>query len=228
MKKYIQSFRLFFGTCQIKSMTIFAVIIAVLTALCGLSKLIPANDFLIGFAQGVSSMMGAMCAVFGLIFLNSLYQYMSPVNPGFKYYASLPDGASHFRRAIVIGNLLGIITGLVLLAIICALYLMIGVDVGIILFGISLLFLSTGVCNLTGFIKNNTVRVVSLMSVLCLFGFTVGFVSGSDEKNETTMLQFFSENYGIALLIGGISIAAFITGLAYALAVAEKKWGEAL
>lgn len=94
MKKYIQSYRLFFGNCQIRSIVSFAAVISGLTVLCGIIGCFPMNEFLTGLAEGVSTMLSSLSAVFGLIFMNALYQYLSPVTPGHKYYASLPDGAA--------------------------------------------------------------------------------------------------------------------------------------
>ena len=128
MKKYIQSYRLFFGNCQIRSIVSFAAVISGLTVLCGIIGCFPMNEFLTGLAEGVSTMLSSLSAVFGLIFMNALYQYLSPVTPGHKYYASLPDGAAHFRRAIAAGNLFGIITGLGLLALISVAYKLIGIN----------------------------------------------------------------------------------------------------
>ena len=82
MKKYIQSFRLFFGNCQIRSIVSFAAVISGLTVLCGIIGCFPMNEFLTGLAEGVSTMLSSMSAVFGLIFMNALYQYVSPVTPG--------------------------------------------------------------------------------------------------------------------------------------------------
>ena len=150
MKKYIQSFRLFFGNCQIRSIVSFAAVISGLTVLCGIIGCFPMNEFLTGLAEGVSTMLSSLSAVFGLIFMNALYQYLSPVTPGHKYYASLPDGAAHFRRAIAAGNLFGIITGLGLLALISVAYKLIGINNNFVFFGVTLLFIAAGVCNFMG------------------------------------------------------------------------------
>lgn len=226
MKKYIQSFRVFFGSCQIRSMLIFAVIIAGTAILCGILSALPVNDLLDGFMQGVSSMMSAMSAVFGIIFLNALYQYISPVTPGYKYYRSLPDGAAHFRRAIAAGNILGILSGLVLITLVSAFNVLIRVDNGSSLFGIVLLFLAAGVCNLTGYVRNNTARIIAMMGVLCLFGFSAGFLDGSGEADGFTALEFLSQNIVTVIAAGAIAVTVFLAGFIYALRAAEKKWGE--
>lgn len=229
MKKYIQSYRLFFGNCQIRSIVSFAAVISGLTVLCGIIGCFPMNEFLTGLAEGVSTMLSSMSAVFGLIFMNALYQYISPVTPGHKYYASLPDGAAHFRRAIAAGNLFGIVSGLGLLVLISAAYMLFGIEQNMVFFWLSLMFLATGVCNITGFIRNNTVRIISIMGVLCLFGFLsgfFGFLDDSGEEEGTTAIGFLFNNMGMVLTIGIVSIGVFAAGLIYALAVAEKKWGE--
>lgn len=227
MKKYIQSFRVFFGVCQIRSFVIMVAVIVGFTVLCGLTDFLPDTSFLNGFAKGVSSMMGAISAAFGIMFLNVLYQYVSPVTAGYKYYHSMPDSAVHFRRAIAASNFLGIATGLVLIAFISLVYLLIGVDTGIIFFSAALLFLATGVCNFTGFIRSNTARIISLMGVMVLFGFAAGFTDGLRDEDESNAIDLLSQNPGIALTIGGVSIAVFIAGLIYSMTRAEKKWGDA-
>lgn len=229
MKKYLQSFRLFFGNCQTRSMLIYAAVIVGFTLLCGIAEALPLNGLLSGFAQGVSSMMGATSAVFGLIFLNALYQYLSPTTPGYKYYRSLPDGAVHFRRAVIAANILGILSGLVLLAVVSGICAIVGIDSGLMFFGIALLLLTTGVCNLTGFIRNNTARVLCLMGTLMLFGFLAGFFGffgDQAEEDGMTSLQYLLENKGMTLTVCGVSAAVFAVGIIYALTVAEKKWGE--
>ena len=167
MKKYIQSYRLFFGNCQIRSIVSFAAVISGLTVLCGIIGCFPMNEFLTGLAEGVSTM------------LSSLYQYLSPVTPGHKYYASLPDGAAHFRRAIAAGNLFGIITGLGLIALISVAYKLIGINNNFVFFGVMLLFIAAGVCNFTGFIRNNTARIIVMMGVFCGFGSLANDPAGS-------------------------------------------------
>lgn len=226
MKKYIQSFRLFFGSAQIRSLVIFSAVIIGVTTLCGLTAFFPVNDFLIGFGQGVSSMLGAICAIFGLIFLNATYQYLSPAIPGHKYFASLPDGAKHFRRAIAVGNAVGIVVGLALISLISIVYALLGVDMGIVLFSSSLLFVETGVCDLTGYIRNNTARVLAMLGVTCLFGFFMGFTDGMNEADGISAIQMLMKDPGIIAAVMGVSAAVFIAGLIYSLAMAEKKWGE--
>lgn len=44
MKKYIQSYRLFFGNCQIRSIVSFAAVITGLTVLCGIIGCFPMNE----------------------------------------------------------------------------------------------------------------------------------------------------------------------------------------
>lgn len=221
MKKYIQSYRLFFGNCQIRSIVSFAAVISGLTVLCGIIGCFPMNEFLTGLAEGVSTMLSSLSAVFGLIFMNALYQYLSPVTPGHKYYASLPDGAAHFRRAIAAGNLFGIITGLGLIALISVAYKLIGINNNFVFFGVMLLFIATGVCNFTGFIRNNTARIIVMMGVFCGFGFLA-----DAEDSQTTRLDTLFSSAGITVTVGVVAAAVFAAGLIYALAVAEKKWGE--
>lgn len=226
MKKYIQSYRLFFGNCQIRSIVSFAAVISGLTVLCGIIGCFPVNEFLSGLAQGISTMLSSLSAVFGLIFMNALYQYLSPVTPGHKYYASLPDGAVHFRRAIAAGNLFGIITGLGLLVLISVAYKLIGINNNFVFFGVTLLLIAAGVCNFTGFIRNNTARIIVMMGVFCGFGFLAGFLTDAGEDEGTTGLDSLFSSVGITVTVGVVSVVVFAAGLIYALTVAEKKWGE--
>ena len=108
MKKYIQSYRLFFGNCQIRSIVSFAAVISGLTVLCGIIGCFPMNEFLTGLAEGVSTMLSSLSAVFGLIFMNALYQYLSPETPGHKYFAYLPHAQTVFPRALAEGILFGV------------------------------------------------------------------------------------------------------------------------
>ena len=226
MKKYVKSFRLFFGTCQIRDIVIFLAMLIVFMILCPMAELLPADSFIAGFAQGVASMMGALCAVTGLVFANALYQYAAPATAGRKFFVSLPDSALHFRRAIAAANALGIVTGLVLLALEGVVYHILGMDMSMVYLGAILLFIATGVCDLTGFIRSRTARIISLMAVMCGFGSLAGIFSVGEE-DETSAADLLASHAEALWIAGAAALAIFAAGLIYSLAVAEKKWGDA-
>ena len=82
MKKYVQSFRLFFGSCPMKSLAIFFGVMTGFIVVFAITMTIDESDFLAGFIKGISSMLALMIPMAGFIFLNSLYTYINPTTPG--------------------------------------------------------------------------------------------------------------------------------------------------
>ena len=79
-----------------------------------------------------------------------------------------------------------------------------------------------------GFIRTKTARIIVMMGVFCGFVFLAGcfgFLSDAEDSQTTRLDPLFS-SAGITVTIGVVSAAVFAAGLIYALAVAEKKWGE--
>lgn len=107
-------------------------------------------------------------------------------------------------------------------------YKLIGINNNFVFFGVTLLFIAAGVCNFMGFIRNNTARIIVMMGVFCGFGFLAGFFGflADAEDSQTTRLDPLFSSAGITVTVGVVAAAVFAAGLIYALAVAEKKWGE--
>lgn len=225
MNRYYQSFRLFFGRGQIRSFVIFMAVEAGFLLLSGFAVLLPETDFLRGFAQGVSTMMGAICAANGIMFLNAIYQYLAPTTAGRKYFLSMPDSGKHFRRAVIVSNVLGMLIGCALLALASVVYSLVGVDLIMLFMSVALLFIAAGICNFTGYIRNMAVRLICIMVTMSMFGFISGFTFGEDE-DINLICSALSREPWLMIVIVFVSLAVFAGGLIYSLAAAEKKWGD--
>ena len=225
MKKYVQSFRLFFGSCPMKSLAVFFGVMIGFIAVFAIPMTIGESDFLAGFIKGISSMLALMIPMAGFIFLNSLYTYINPATPGYKHFASVPDIAGHFSRAIVSTNVLFLLIGAVLLAITAVVYSLLGLDCGIIFFGIIVLFVESAVCNFVGYLKSTSARMLATIIALCTFGFISGFSSGASEE-EGSLANLIAGHITAAVILTVIAAAVYAASLIYTLKACERKWGQ--
>ncbi len=225
MKKYVQSFRLFFGSCPMKSLAVFFGVMTGFIAVFAMPMTIGESDFLAGFIQGISSMLAILIPMAGVIFLNSLYTYINPATPGYKYFASVPDIAGHFKRAIVTTNVLFLLIGAVLLGVTAVVYSLLGLDCGIIFPGIIVLFVDSAVCNFAGYLKSMSARMIAIMITLCTFGFISGFSIGASEE-EGSLSNLIAGHLTAAVILTVIAAAVYTASLIYTLKVCERKWGR--
>ena len=225
MKKYVQSFRLFFGSCPMKSLAIFFGVMIGFIAVFAIPMTIGESGFLAGFIREISSMLAILIPMAGGIFLNSLYTYINPATPGYKHFASVPDIAGHFRRAIVSTNVLFLLIGAVLLGITAVVYSLLGLDCGIIFSGIIVLFVDSAVCNFVGYLKSTSARMLAAIITLCIFGFISGFSAGASEE-EGSLANLIAEHLTAAVILTVIAAAVYTASLIYTLKACERKWGR--
>lgn len=227
MKKYIQSFKLFFGSCPMKNMLIYdACILAVVVLITLLGMLFGGgDDFLSGMLEGMSLTVGIMAAFSGVIMVSALYMNLSPETAGYKYFRSVPGGEAHFRRCIISANIFSLIEGGVMIGLAAAVFAAVGADMSGIIAVAFILPLITGICDFTGFIGRNTAKVVMMVAALSLGGFIAGFSSGMLDDEGATMLEALGENPLPLFIAFGAAILVYAGGIIYALTQCRRKWG---
>ena len=228
MRKYIQSFRLYYGKCPMKSLLLYfgvtlgIMLVIILPSAVGIGG---GEDFFSGVLEGISSTIGLMISLCSCIFLGGLYSYNQPEAPGYKYFRAIPDDAAAFRRAIVAANVLSLLAGVVMTAVMTAVFLMAGTDISGVLYGVILLPVETGIMNFTGFIMRRNAKFIILMATLCLVGFGSGFIAGFDGDEESTLMETLSADQWIIFLAAGAAVLIFAGGLVFALIMTGRRRG---
>lgn len=226
MKKYVNSFRIFFGRCSLTSMASFLVTMAVIILMIAvLEVLATGGDFMAGMTDGMSVMLTGAVPLTGLIFLSTLYTYANPATPGHKYYVSVPGSAEHFRRAVIAANLFSLVLGAVLIAVMSLILTLgaLGAGGGVAFYGLVLMLAALGLCNFTGYIKNTAARVAVIASTMGFTGFAAGFL-GADADDEDSFSTLIADNPWLPWVVLGTAALVFAGGFVYSVAVSRKKW----
>ena len=137
----------------------------------------------------------------------------------------MPDIAGHFRRALVSTNVLFLLIGAVLLAITAVVYSLLGLDCGIIFFGIIVLFVESAVCNFVGYLKSTSARMLATIIALSTFGFISGFSAGASEE-EGSLANLIAGHLTAAVILTIIAAIVYAASLIYTLRACERKWGR--
>lgn len=220
MKQYIKSFRIFAVPQLLRSVLGGGVGACVGIAIVFLLDLLAASgtddDFRNGFIAGFMPSVGIVVPVISMVLMNGIFSAINPIAQGYKYYHSLPQGAEHFRRAVICGNLLSFI--------LCLLWALVMIPLGtfvgnplIVLMDLYFGFLGLGIINLTGFTVKGWIRIVGMVPIFVLAGFAAGFTAAMTEDGETI-------NPVIIAVLLAVSIAAFAAGFVFSLVNAKKKW----
>ncbi len=224
MKKYVSSFRLFFGRCSLTSMISFlAAMAAIILIVAVLEVFAAGGDFITGMKDGMSVMLAGVVPTTGIIFLSTVYTYANPATPGHKYYVSVPDSAEHFRRAIIAANLFSLALGALLIAVMNLIFLPMRVGGGMAFYGFVLILAVMGLCNFTGYIKNTAARIAVITSTMCFTGFAAGFL-GADVDDEDSFSALIMDNPWLPWAVLGTAALVFAGGFVYSVAVSRKKW----
>lgn len=225
MKKYFQSFRLFFGSCPMKSLAVFLGIMAGFIVVFAIPMAFGGEDFVSELIRVMFSTLSTMTPLCGFIFLNSLYTIVSPNTLGYKHFASVPDIAGHFRRAVVFSNVFCILIDAVLLALNAVVYALLGSDSGMIILGVIMLFVISAMGNFTGYLKSVSARMITMIVTLSMFGFISGFSAEADNIGDS-LSGLISGNMTLAAIIIFLAVAAYAASLIYTLKVCGRKWGR--
>ncbi len=225
IRRYYNSFRLFAGTFYItKVFGSFGLALLVLGCFGAVGELFSSGDgdgYWRGFFEGFAPMSCCIVAVLGVMFLNVIFTYNYPINTGYKYFHSLANGGKRFEEAIVFSNVLGIFIIIICSALYCVLFMLADTGFSPLLFpGFGLACL--GIADLSGFVKNQWIRLFYILPLCMIAGFITGFSVSADEDDE--LPAFFASSLpGVIFL--AVGAALFIAGLIYIHCRAEKKWG---
>ena len=220
MKQYIKSFRIFAVPQVITSVLGGGVGACVGIAIVFLLNLLSASgaddDFRNGFLAGFMPSVGIVVPVISMVLMNGIFSAINSIAQGYKYFHSMPQGAEHFRRAVICGNLLSLI--------LCLLWALVMIPLGtfvgnplIVLMDLYFGFLGLGIINLTGFNIKGWIRIVGMVPIFLLAGFSAGFTAAMTEDGET-----ISPVIIISILV--FSLAVFAVGFVFSLVNAKKKW----
>lgn len=225
MKKYVNAFRMFFGRCNLSSMAAFLGTMGVMVLIVAALEFMTAGgDFTAGMTAGMSIMLAGVIPLTGMIFLNALYAYANPATPGHKYFLSLPDSGEQFRRAVIAANVFSLALGLVLSAVMCMIFTLLHIDLGMTYFGLVLLFVLLGLCNFTGYVRNIAVRLVVMCGLFACTGFTAGFFSADNDEEGITFSYLYEKAPWLLFVLAGTAVLMFAAGLVYSVGVSRRKW----
>lgn len=212
MREYIRDFRLFAGkTVLITAMWSELVTIVLFAALLTAHTL-TGSETIKGFCEGFIPMFCTLIPIIGYIPCNAMFNYNRAVNPGYKYFHSLPDSPRRFRRALIASSVLSLAILLIWAGV---LWLWSPtVSLFVIFMGLSL----KGGQNIFGHAKSIMGMFVPMMAIIFAMGFLMGFTAPDSES------LFYMKPDVILYSAAAAGAAVFIVGTVYSAAVAEKKW----
>ncbi len=225
IKRYYMSFRIFAANFLItKVLGTFGLLFLVLAGIGLLLEIISPSDndsFWGGFVSSFAPISCSAVTVVGIMFLNVIFSYNYPINTGYKYFHSLENGRERFKEAIIFANVLGVIIILMCSLLYFVLFTLTDTGFSPLLFtGFGLACL--GIADLTGFVKNQWIRLFYIMPMCMLAGFFAGFSVSADEDDDLPGI-FTSPLPAAIFLAAGIALC--IAGFVFIRLRAAKKWG---
>ncbi len=220
MKEYLNSFRII-AASQITR----TVLQGGLGAAVGIALVFMMNiqlstdineDFREGFFAGFLPAIGIMLPVMAIVVLNGIFNALNPAAQGYKYYHSLPNGSVHFKRALITGNIISLLTCTLWSFALFPIYALINcADLAWV--GVIMGFLGLGIANFVGFSKRIWVRFLGLFPICAITGFLMGFFSAFDEDGKFG-------NDAIPVVLLAVSAAVFAAGFIFAIYNSTRKW----
>lgn len=212
MRKYINDFRIFTGkTALITAMWSELAVIVLFAALIAVHTLTD-SETIRGFCEGFIPMFCTLIPIIGYIPCNTTFNLNRAVNPGYKYFHSLPDSAGRFRRALTASSVISLALVLIWAG---ALWLWSPtISMFIVFMGLSL----KGTQNIFGHAKSGLGMFLPMLVVISAMGFLMGFTSTDADS------LIYMKPEGIFYAAPAAGAAIFVVGTVYSAAVAEKKW----
>jgi len=225
IRRYYDSFKIFAATFLVtKVLGSFGLTFLVLAGFGVIGELLiptEGGNFWSGFIEGFAPMSCCAVAVVGVMLINIIFSYNYPINTGYKYFHSLENGGKRFKEAIVFSNVLGIIIVLICSVLYYPLCRFADAGFSPLLFpGFGLACL--GIADLTGFVKNQWIRLFYIMPLCLVAGFVTGISVSADEDDE--LLGIFNSSLFSAIFLAA-GAALCIAGFIFIRCRAEKKWG---
>lgn len=184
--------------------------IAIMTVGGAIKLAVTEESFFHGFIDGFcTSFCGIMNIVAAEMLILGAFGAVRRVYPGYKYFHAVADGFSHFKRALLLAN----ITGLILIMLYAAVGMIFFRNV-VLLSMILAALLVIGWCDLVGSSKHQWLAVVGFL----MAGFSFGFISGLFDEDT------FELSLPIAAAALGTGAVLYIVCLIFALSKAEKFW----
>ena len=211
MTKIFQSCRVMYGKDNFLKFFFMGIAsIAVMLIGAALMGFVENESFIQGFIDGFcASLCGIVIILSTEMIILGAFGAVKRTYPGYKYFHSLADGFSHFKRTLIFAN----VTGLVF----TALY----VAVGICFFTNTVMLYITfvalfvmGWCDISGYSKKKWVTVVAFVMI----GFSFGIISGILGDDALEILS------PVGLAVVGVGAVFYIFCLVFALVRAEKLW----
>lgn len=226
MKKYIRAYKLFLGELPYKQALYSLVIVAILCVMfCVEDILGSGSDFVMSLFHGIAAMIGPIAPLWGISLLIALYNTCSPETPGYKFFRCIPDGRMQFSRAIVTGNAFAVVTSIALLVLVYVMFRLADYNISGVLLGILIMPIATGFGNFAVYIKRNTARMVLMILLLTIPGFTSGFMVGLSEDGGPTLADMVANNCLPFFIILAAGLVFFAVSVIMAVKYARKKWG---
>ena len=98
-------------------------------------------------------------------------------------------------------------------------------DISGVLLGILIMPIATGFVNFAVFIKRNTARMVLMILIMTIPGFTSGFMVGLSEDEGLTLEDMVANNCLPFFIILAAGLVFFAVSVIMAVKYARKKWG---
>lgn len=225
IRRYYDSFKIFAATFLVtKVLGTFGLVFLVLAGFGIIGELLiptEGGDFWSGFIEGFAPMSCCAVAIVGVMLINVIFTYNYPINTGYKYFHSLANGGKRFKEAIVFSDILGVIVILICSVLYYPLCKFAGAGFSPLLFpGFGLACL--GITDLTGFVKNQWIRLFYIMPLCIVAGFVTGISVSADEDDKLPDIITSPLTSVIFLAVGAVlSVIGFI----HIYCRAEKKWG---
>lgn len=219
IKEYIKSFRIITATQP--AYTVLGGLVGGFVGLAavnamGLLSGDVSEDFLAGFWAGFTPAFGVLVPMLAMVILNVVFAALNPMAQGYKYFHSLPNGAEHFRRALICANLVSVLACVVWGLVMIPINGLIG-NTFMSCIDIALGLVMLGTINITGFSGKMWARLIGIVPICLGFGFAGGFTVAMAEDGETIDAVF-------VVIMMAVCLVVFIVGLVYALLNAKKKW----
>lgn len=212
MSRYINDFRMFTGkTVLITAIQGELTVIVFFAALIAVHTLTD-SETVRGFCEGFIPMFCTLIPIIGYIPCNAIFNFNRPINPGYKYFHSLPGSAGRFRRALTASSVISLAIVLIWAG---ALWLWSPtVSMFVVFMGLSL----KGTQNIFGHAKSVLGMFLPMLVVIFAMGFLLGFTS----PDADSLIYMMPE--GIFFAAPAVGAVLFVVGTVYSAVVAEKKW----
>lgn len=229
MKEYIRSFRTLAAYSTVKNCVILlAVCFVVFSASTASLVLLEENGIAWAFMSGFAPMMSILIPISSITLLQNIFNCNNQMFWGYKYFHSISDSAAKFRRAIMVGNVIALVTTALNWAVV-SIFSQLAVSSGVESFYNSmnifapwLALIMIAVVNFTGFLKSALARLLFILPACAAGGFIGGFSAGYEDADPAE----YSVNGTVAAVALAVGAAVAAGGIVFSALNAEKQWNK--